>query len=404
MKAIIIGGGIGGLCSALCLNKYGWQVQAFEQSTIISEIGAGIQLSPNAMQVMQFLGLGDTIKALAFRPVASQIRDGISGDVLMSSPMGSQMERQYGAPYLHIHRADLINILRDTLNERAPNSIKLNHKVTHIAHDETSAKVHFANGESMSGDIIIGADGIKSIVAQHILGQDASQAQFTGNIAWRFVIPTKKLGRNIPPPAASLWLGDRKHAVTYLLRGGKLANFVGVVENDWQQEDWHQQGSKKDILEDFSDWHPIITNMIKQSDIHYRWALFDRKSHHIWHNGRAIILGDAAHPMLPFLAQGAAMAIEDSYVLAQILSAYTHKLSYGEIDRAFSEFYRLRINRTDKMQKASKANMTLFHNHNERSETVRNTALKIADKISRNKAADMQMQWIYSHNVTEDNY
>ena len=393
MKALIIGGGIGGLCSALCLLAKGWRVKVIEQAPVISEIGAGIQLSPNAIQVMQALGLGDAIKAVAFRPVASQMRDGISGKVIMSSPMGSQMQRRYGAPYLHIHRAKLIHILLDALTAQSPGAMNLNMPVIGYDQDEVSIKAKLANGEEIGGDILIGADGIKSVIANQICGP--IKPQYTGNIAWRMTVPLARLGRNIPPPAASVWMGQGKHAVTYLLGDG-LANFVGVVESDWPQsdndEDWCGLGSKEEALADFDGWHPIVTSLIDKSDTHFKWALYDRKPLSRWHDGRAVILGDAAHAMLPFIAQGAAMAIEDSYILAQLLSA--HQI------RGVESLYSHRIARTSKIQKAANANMRLFHHEDEISRIRKQTSLKIADKVSGNAAGMMALDWIYRHDVT----
>lgn len=397
MKALIIGGGIGGLCSALCLLAKGWQVEVLEQASVISAVGAGIQLSPNAMQVMQALGLGDALKSAAFRPVASQMRDGISGQVIMSSPMGSQMERHYGAPYLHIHRAELINILLHALRKQAPNAITLSAPVIGYDQDEQMIRAKLADGHEVKGDILIGADGIKSVIASQICGPIAPQ--YTGNIAWRAVVPLSRLGRDAPPPAASIWMGQGKHAVTYLLgaqNDKQLANFVGVVERDWPQEgdeeNWYQQGSKEEALADFSGWHPIITSLIEQSDTHYKWALYDRAPLPHWHDGRALILGDAAHAMLPFMAQGAAMAIEDSYVLAQILSK-------NDIQN-LGQLHANRIKRTSKIQMAANANMGLFHNRNEANRFRKQSSLRIADKISRNKASIAALDWIYGHDVT----
>ena len=393
VKALISGGGIGGLCAALCLDAIGWQVEIFEQSAAINEIGAGIQLSPNAMQVMQALGLSDALLKRAFRPVASQMRDGVSGKVFMSSPMGSQMERNYGAPYLHIHRADLIAVLHDAVQERMPNAIHLHSPV--MGYD--SKRLNLSNGTTVSGDLVIGADGIKSLIAKQLFASDPQNIapQFTGNVAWRAVVPVERLGRNIPPPAASVWMGAGKHAVTYLLRSGKLANFVGVVESDETIEDWHNVGSKEDALADFKGWHPIITTLIEQADAHHRWALYERSALPRWHDDSAVIIGDAAHAMLPFVAQGAAMAIEDGYALSQMLS--THP-----IESALEHFYDARIKRTSKVQTAARANMDLFHSDRPTDMLKRDSSLWLADKLSGNRAANMKMDWIYGYDVTKE--
>lgn len=395
MKAIIIGGGIGGLCSALCLLKSGHQVQILEASSQISAVGAGIQLSPNAMHIMQALGIDNAVKSCAFRPVASQLRDGISGRVLMSSPMGSQMTAQYRAPYLHIHRAQFITILRDAILSYDKDAIKLDAQVTAYAQDKNIITALMADGTKVPGALLIGADGIKSIIARQILGSDYKEACFTSNMAWRATVPVSKLGRHVPPPAATVWMGQGKHAVTYLLGHsdqGQLANFVGVVEGDWPHEAWDLRGNRKEALSDFSGWHPIIKSLIEQADEHHKWALYDREPYPRWHDGRAVILGDAAHSMLPFLAQGAAMAIEDSYVLTQLLSE-------NHIGQALSKFYAARIGRTSKMQNEARANMDVFHHGDGRS-SARQSTLWLADKLTRHKAVNMKMDWIYGHDVT----
>lgn len=387
MKAVIAGAGIGGLTCALCFTKFGWDVELLEQADLVEEVGAGIQISPNGMKVLQALGLGDQIAAAGFHPRASQIRRGKSGRVLMVSPMGREMERRYGAPYIHIHRADLVDILMAAVTAQAPGAVKTGCRVTGYDQSAEQVVAKLNGGGEVRGDILIGADGIRSVVRDQMLGPE--RPRFTGNVAWRAVVPVERLGRNVPPPAASVWTGDGNHAVTYLLRGGKLANFVGVVErDDWQKESWTEAGSLDEVLADFADWHPVIRTLIEQADAHYRWALFDRDPLAHWSDGRVVLLGDAAHPMLPFMAQGAVQAMEDAFVLSR------HVSESGDIAAACSAFFRDRIKRVSRIQAVARANMDLFH------QRLPQSPLWLADKVAPS-AMERQLDWLYGHDVTK---
>ncbi|CAN0106005.1 unnamed protein product, partial [Chrysoparadoxa australica] len=312
MKIIISGGGIGGLTTALCCLHHGHEVTVLEAAPELSEVGAGIQLPPNAMKVFAALGLEDLITERAFRPEAFEARMGVSGRFLFSIPLTGKTKTRWGAPYLHIHRGDYIAALERALKEKNKRVIKLGHKVT--SYNQSADKVHvkLADGTEVEGDILIGADGIHSIIRTHMLGPESPT--YTGNIAWRTVVPIDKRGDAAPRPAASVWMGRGRHCATYRLRGGELANLVAVIEKDeWTSESWTEQGSREEALKDFAGWHPTITRIIEQSDALFRWALFDRTPLKTWTDGRVVLLGDAAHPMLPFMAQGAAMAVEDAW-------------------------------------------------------------------------------------------
>jgi len=354
MKAVITGGGIGGLTNALCFKHFGWDVEVLEKAPELGEIGAGIQISPNAMKVFEALGLGEILAERGFRPEAIELRMGVSGLHLIRAPLGNVAEARWGSPYLHIHRADLISILQVALEAHAPGSLRLGSAVASYVCNENGATANLVNGEQVSGDIIVGADGIHSAIRTQMHGPDSPV--FTGNVAWRSVVPVERLGSDLPNPVAGAWMGRGQHAVTYLLRGGKLANLVAIVERDnWKKESWTEQGSREEALEDFAGWHPTITRLIAESDELFRWALFDRPPLTKWVDGRVALMGDAAHPMLPFMAQGAAMAIEDAWALAALVTRANN------IEHALQQYQKLRFERASSVQAGSRANAKTFH-------------------------------------------
>ncbi len=355
MKVLIAGGGIGGLTAALCCLRREMDVEVFERSPAIAEVGAGIQISPNAMRVFQSLGLGQKIQQAGFLPERLETRMGQSGRVLFSIPAQS-----WDAPYVHIHRADLIEILQAAATEHRSFKLHLDAEVTGYAQG-LKAALHLSDGRSFKGDYLIGADGIHSKIREQMIGPDAPE--FTGNVAWRATVPTKLLGDLAPAPNATVWMGDQRHAVTYRLRGGELTNFVGVVERgDWQKESWTEPGELKALKADFADWHPVISNLINHvaSDDLYRWALFDRAPLCEWTDGRVALLGDSAHAMLPFMAQGAAMAIEDSFVLAREISREISNTDEPS-PQALKTYQAARYQRCSRVQYISRLNMKTFH-------------------------------------------
>lgn len=355
MKILIAGGGIGGLTAALCCLHHGHDVTVLEQATELGEVGAGIQIPPNAMKVFQALGIQGLVEKNAFQPEAIETRMGESGLTLFKIPLSDHATKKWGAPYLHIHRADYIGALKTALLDRAPQAVRLGACVSSYSQDEASVTVTLEDGERLSGDVLIGTDGIHSQVRRQMQGPD--QPIFTGNVAWRAVVPMKTLGKNAPNPTACAWMGRGKHAVTYRLRRGTLANFVGVIErDDWTKEGWNERGSKDEALRDFSGWHPTISEIIGKADNLFRWALFDRPPLKTWTDGRAALLGDAAHPMLPFMAQGAAMAVEDAWAIASELSEPNRPVSASLI-----AYQSRRYKRASEAQAGSRANAKTFH-------------------------------------------
>lgn len=397
MKVLIAGGGIGGLTAALCCYHFGHDVTVFEQAPELGDVGAGLQLSPNAIKVFEALGIAELIGEHAFRPRAIEARMGISGSEIFTIPLADHAAEEWGSPYLHIHRRDLIAALNAAISGKSSINIELGAAVLKYLQIGKRVTAILSDEREIGGDILIGADGIHSAIREHMLGPSAPE--FTGNTAWRAVVPIKAMGNDAPPPTACVWMGKGRHAVTYRLRGGELANFVGVVErNDWQGESWTARGSREDALADFAGWHPTITRLIESADPDslFRWALFDRPPLDQWTDGRTALLGDAAHPMLPFLAQGAAMAIEDAWVIAREISR-----SDRPVERSIKAYQDIRLARTTKAQHGSRANMKTFHKRNFVGQLLTYGPMWIAGKAFP-QIVHRRMDWLYDYDVTQN--
>ena len=355
LKILIAGGGIGGLSAALCLAANGHQVEVFEQAPEFAEVGAGIQLSPNCSRVLHELGLEDALRTSAFLPQATQFRDWRNGKVISETPLGADAVARYGMPYYHMHRGDLLAILVAAARHAPGISLHTGMRVEEPA--DLGGKVELTVGDVRhQGDLLIGADGIHSAIRASLWG--AEQARFTGNVAWRALVPAERLPEGLIRPMSTVWWGPGKHFVHYYVRGGELVNCVCVVEKGgWEVESWTEPGEFAELEAEFAGWHPDIAQLIKNVDRDslFKWALFDRAPMSQWGSGRVSLLGDACHPTLPFMAQGAAMAIEDGAVLAACLSGG------GGVSGALQRYEALRRPRTAGIQNGSRRNATVFH-------------------------------------------
>ena len=385
IDVLIVGAGVGGLTLAHALMQRGKNIRILESAAVLENVGAGIQIPPNAVKVLRALGLENTVMKTAFQPRAIEARMGRSGRPVFDIPLAGDAEKRWGAPYLHIHRADYITALSAGLPKGV---LQLNARVSAYQQTAESVSVTLTDGSELDAQYLVGADGIRSSIRQQMLGADAPQ--FTGNMAWRAVVPAERLGDLAPNPTACAWFGPNRHAVTYRLGAqGKFVNFVGVVEQEtWQEEGWSLAGDKADALKDFEGWHPIIRNVIENADTLNRWALFDRAPLPTWIQGRAALMGDAAHPMLPFLAQGAAMAVEDAWVLADVMSS----------GQDLSAYQSRRLARTSKVQAASRANMGLFHKSALPSQLMTYGPMWAAGKLAPN-IVHKRMDWLYGYDV-----
>ncbi len=393
MKALIVGGGIGGATAALSLNRAGWEVEVLEQAGTLTEVGAGIQLSPNGVKVLRELDVMPALDPFVYQPETLSLRRGKSGREIFNIPIKDIAEQRWGARYLQVHRADMLAALQVTLEARVPKAFRLNAKVTGYSQSADRATVHLEDGQNLDADLVVGADGIHSAIRTQMIGPD--KPRYTGNFAWRAVVPMERLGELAPPPSGCVWAGDRKHAVTTRLRGGTLANFVGVVEQaDWIEESWSAEGSKEQALKDFGGWHPVLRSLIENADNMFRWGLFDRAPLKKWSDGRVVLLGDAAHAMLPSMAQGAVQAFEDAFVLARHLS------DADNVADACEAYFKARINRTTRIQDRSAKNLSLFHRRGTAAQVGTFGPMWLAGRIAPNTLL-APLDWIYGYDVTK---
>ena len=392
MKALISGGGIGGLTAALALQQAGIEVELYERAPELMPFGAGIQVSPNGVRVLNELGLADQLKAIAFRPEGLEMRLGQSGRRVFMVPTREDAVRRYGVPYFHMHRADLTEVLSTALRARAPGALRMGREAVGADQDEAGVTLRFADGSTARGDVLVGADGIHSVLRSQLFGAD--KPRFTGCIAWRLVIPASRIKPGVIPPNGTVWVGPGRHAVTFYLRRGELLNFVGLVEQEgWQTESWTERGDRDALAADFAGWAPPLQAVIAEADDIFRWALFDRDPMPAWSKGRITLLGDACHPMLPFLAQGAVMAIEDGWVLAASLKEWRN------IPSALAAYEAKRKPRTASVQLSARRQMGLFHKRTFVEQLTTYGPMWLAARLAPSLVNSRQ-DWLYSHDVT----
>ena len=354
MRAIVVGAGIGGLTAAVALRAAGLDVAVYEQSDALREVGAGIQLAPNATRLLHRLGLADALARVGVRPEAIEHKRWQDGRILLRQPLGDLCERTFGAPYYHLYRPDLLAILADALPDDV---VRLGHRCVTVTQDADAVTLTFDNGATTRAPVVIGADGIHSTIRERVLGPEAPR--FSGSIAYRGLVPAERLTHLELPRYSNGWLGPDRHFVHYYVgAGARLLNFVAIVPaGDWRVESWSATGEVADALAEFDGWHPTVRTIIASADRTHRWALYDREPLDTWSVGRVTLLGDAAHAMLPFMAQGACQAVEDAVVLARCLAAG----GPHAVEAALKEYETIRKPRVWDVQRASWRNATTYH-------------------------------------------
>lgn len=392
-QAVIAGGGIAGVAAALALAREGWRVTLCEAAEEFAEVGAGLQVSPNASRVLRWLGVLDAVARLAFRPEAAVLRDGRSGAAVFRTALGAAAEARWGAPYLHVHRADLLGILVEAAT-RAGAALRTRAPVASYSLRPEGPVVKLASGEALAADLVVGADGIRSAVRTQLNG--AEEPVFSGQVAWRGTVPAARLPAGLVAPKATVWAGPGRHLVTYYVRAGELVNFVAVEEGaEWTVvEGWSTPGDPERLRRGFAGWHEPVRAFLAHVEETFLWGLFGRPAQVRWVDGPVVLIGDAAHPMLPFMAQGAAMALEDVAVLVRALQAE------ADVARALIAFEQRRWGRVTRVQERAVANGRLFH---ERSGLLRLGHWGLVRAVSRlmPEVAAGRLDWIYGYDATE---
>ena len=344
----IIGAGIGGLTAALSLQQRGVEVKVYEQSSKLAEVGAGLHLSPNAINVIRKLGLRPALEPYDFRPHALKTRHYQSGEPSFILPFDEDFEKEFGSPFVDIHRADLHRALSDAVLSNDPHAIALKKRLVSIVEKPGHVILEFEDGSVQQAETVLAADGVHSIIRSKLY--DEPGAEFTGHVAYRGLVSTDALGSDLMEPDLNIWTGPGRHMVAYYLRRGAMLNYVAIVEDpEWKTESWTSPAEKEELVTRFEGWDPVVCRIIAQTKENecFKWALLKREPLDNWSSNRITLLGDAAHPMVPYLAQGAVMAMEDGWVFAHFAANYDNSAD------ALQAYQGARIERTSNVQKAA---------------------------------------------------
>ena len=321
MRVVIVGAGMGGMTAALALQQAGIPVSVYEQAPELGEVGAGLTLAPNATCVYKHLGLEDALRDVGVAPQYSAVRHYETGEQLVSRERRDTLQEEYGSPYIQIHRADLHDALAEQVSNNDADCVHLDHSFERFEQNGAGVTVHFANGARVEADALIGADGVRSEVRAQMF--DPAPPKFTGHVAWRGLVPVKDLAEP-PTPDSGISIGPRRLFTRYYVRRRELINVVAFARKDgWEVESWSEHADMEELFEVFSGWNDEVTTLLHAMphELCFKWALLGRDPLDSWIQGRVALLGDAAHPMLPFLGMGAATAIEDGLVLARAFAA-----------------------------------------------------------------------------------
>jgi 2-polyprenyl-6-methoxyphenol hydroxylase-like FAD-dependent oxidoreductase len=345
LRVAVIGAGIGGLAAAAALSQTGARVEVYERARAVARVGAGLQLAPNATSALRGMSLLPQVCAIASRPESWCSFSAADGELTMQLPLGDEVESRYGSPYLHVHRSDLQAVLL----RKAARAVRLGRRATGVEQHGGEVTVRFADGGSATADVVVGADGVHSAIREMLFG--AMPACFSGLVAYRGIVPAARV-HDVPLITAKWWGADR-HLVHYWVSGGRELNFVAPVpEEAWTEESWSAEGNVGDLLDALCDFAGPVRQVAGAATTLMRSALYDRDPLDCWGQGRVTLLGDACHPMLPFMAQGAGMAIEDAVVLARCLDG----VAADGVEDALARYAATRAGRTSAVQGGSRAN------------------------------------------------
>jgi 2-polyprenyl-6-methoxyphenol hydroxylase-like FAD-dependent oxidoreductase len=385
VRVLIVGGGIGGLTAALALGEGGFDVHVYEQAAVLREVGAGVAVGPNAVRVLHRLGLADALRAVGVASLSWDERDWESGAILTRVPLAEAASRRWGAPFYNMHRADLHDALRAAVRDQ---QITLGARCVSVEQDAENVTIGFADGRQATGDLLIGADGVHSAVRDHVAGP--AHPTWWRQTAWRGLAPAA-VGHEVGLEMRQhVFLGPGILFVTYYVASGRLVNWIGCAPSDgWREESWSARGDREEALGLFAGWHTQVRALIAGTDAVFRWAMFDRPPLERWTRGRVTLLGDAAHPMLPFMGQGAAQSIEDALVLARCLGADRH-----DPLRAIDAYASRRQQRTAALQAASRAAGGMLQLSDQAEVDARNSRM-----LEDPEAQVARFDWVWGYDV-----
>ena len=388
-RIAIAGAGIAGLTTALSLLQLGWKVDVFEQASQLGEVGAGLQISPNGSRILKNLGLEPALRQVVSQAQGKEIRMWNTGQRWKLFDLGDDCLSRFGAPYWLVHRRDLHKVLLDAFNARSDVPVRLNARLVSAQSTSDGASFQLQDGSSHTAFGLIAADGVHSVLREKLLGEN--KAQFTGLLAWRGLVPIQSISPHLQAQVGTNWIGPGAHVITYPVRGGQLMNVVGIVEKEgWLGESWTEQGTHEELLQDFGHWHADVCELMRKIEQPFKWALLGRAPQRGWAQGAVCLVGDSAHPTLPFLAQGANMAIEDAAIMARCLAAH------DTASKAFAHFESLRWQRTADIVNRSSDNAKRFHN------PELSDASKAIDYVSSEWAAEKvrkRYDWLFEYDA-----
>ena len=395
-RVAIVGGGIGGLAAALALEHRGAETIVCEQTPNLSEIGAGLNTTPNAVKALRALGVEDQVNAVACDTNFLNIRSWDSGRYI-SRTRRSDFKEKFGAPNLALHRADLLAILAGALKTT---EIRTGMRAVSVESRAKNAVARFADGSEIEADIVVGADGIHSVVRNSLFGADVPR--FTGCICWRGMAAADAVPRDINIADGTMWMGPHGHVVHYPVRRGELLNIVAHFDSDgWTEESWTRECDVSEPVTTYAAWHTDLRRVFPCSTRWYKWALYDRDPLLHWNKGRATLLGDSAHAMLPYLGQGAAMAMEDGVVLAAMIAKQP-----GDLDAALQDYERLRAPRARGAVLGSRARAKENHLASRWAQLKRNVKFALRERFGGgSKKGDntaFQVGWLYDYDVGKE--